>query len=208
LIDSHRLDAAAPPAQIVARLNQLQPQVLVGYASMVRMLAEEQLAGRLQVAPQAVNSASEPLTAEGRALVQQAWHVPPFDVYAATETGGIAAECEQHTGMHPFEDLVLAEVVDTDGRPVPPGITGDRLLVTVLFSRTPPLIRYQLTDRVRLATSTVAPRGSSGKTTWSRSTASPPPPPCTGSSWTAPAAPTARPSTGTSPSASGSSSGW
>jgi phenylacetate-CoA ligase len=73
-------------------------------------------------------------------------------VYAATETGGIAAECERHTGVHLFEDLVLAEVVDADGRPVPPGITGDRLLVTVLFSRTLPLIRYELTDRVRLAT--------------------------------------------------------
>jgi phenylacetate-CoA ligase len=152
LVDSHRLDAAAPPAQIVARLNELQPQVLVAYASMVRMLAEEQLAGRLQIAPQAVNSASEPLTAEGRVLAQRAWQVPPFDVYAATETGGIAAECEQHTGMHLFEDLVLAEVVDADGRPVPSGITGDRLLVTVLFSRTLPLIRYELTDRVRLAT--------------------------------------------------------
>jgi phenylacetate-CoA ligase len=152
LVDSHRLDAAAPPAQIVARLNELQPQVLVAYASMVRMLAEEQLAGWLQIAPQAVNSASEPLTAEGRVLAQRAWQVPPFDVYAATETGGIAAECEQHTGMHLFEDLVLAEVVDADGRPVPSGITGDRLLVTVLFSRTLPLIRYELTDRVRLAT--------------------------------------------------------
>jgi len=41
LVDSHRLDAAAPPAQIVARLNELQPQVLIGYASMLRMLAEE-----------------------------------------------------------------------------------------------------------------------------------------------------------------------
>jgi phenylacetate-CoA ligase len=152
LVDAHRLDAAAPPAKIVARLNQLQPQVLVGYASMLRMLAEEQLAGRLQIAPQAVNSASEPLTTEGRTLVQRAWQVPPFDVYAATETGGIAAECERHTGMHLFEDLVLAEVVDADGRPVPPGVTGDRLLVTVLFGRTLPLIRYELTDRVRLAT--------------------------------------------------------
>jgi phenylacetate-CoA ligase len=54
--------------------------------------------------------------------------------------------------MHLFDDLVLAEVVDADGRPVPPGVSGDRLLVTVLFSRTLPLIRYELTDRVRLAT--------------------------------------------------------
>jgi len=77
--------------------------------------------------------------------------VPVFNVYAATETGGIAAECHQHRGMHLFEDLVIPEVVDDDYRPVPPGQTGDRLLVTVLSSRTIPLIRYEMTDRVRLA---------------------------------------------------------
>src|SRR4029453_9467327 len=55
---------------------------------------------------------------------------------------------------------------------------------------------------------TAAPTGLSGKTTWWRSTGSPPRPPCTGSSSTGPAGPTARPSTGTSPWAIGSSSGW
>ena len=53
--------------------------------------------------------------------------------------------------MHLFEDLVIPEVVDDDYRPVTPGQPGDRLLVTVLFSRTIPLIRYEMTDRVRLA---------------------------------------------------------
>jgi len=37
-------------------------------------------------------------------------------------------------------------------RRTPTGVSGDRLLVTVLFSRTLPLIRYELTDRGRLAT--------------------------------------------------------
>jgi phenylacetate-CoA ligase len=50
-IESHRLDAGAPLTQLVASLNQLQPQVLIGYASILRMLAEEQLAGRLRLAP-------------------------------------------------------------------------------------------------------------------------------------------------------------
>ena len=78
----------------------------------------------------------------------------PFNVYAATETGGIAAECDRHQGMHLFEDLVIPEVVDNDYRPVPPGEPGDRVLVTVLSSRTLPLIRYEMTDRVTLATRT------------------------------------------------------
>jgi phenylacetate-coenzyme A ligase PaaK-like adenylate-forming protein len=98
-----------------------------------------------------VNSSSEVLTTQARAMATRAWLVPPFNVYAATETGGIAAECGQHHGMHLFEDLVIPEVVDDDYRPVPPGQPGDRLLVTVLFSRTIPLIRYEMTDRVRLA---------------------------------------------------------
>jgi phenylacetate-coenzyme A ligase PaaK-like adenylate-forming protein len=85
-------------------------------------------------------------------MATRAWGVPPFNVYAATETGGIAGECAQHRGMHLFEDLIIPEVVDDAYRPVPPGLPGDRLLVTVLFSRTLPLIRYEMTDRVTLAT--------------------------------------------------------
>ncbi|HEX6877259.1 MAG TPA: hypothetical protein VF165_16505 [Nocardioidaceae bacterium] len=151
-IASERLDAATPLPQLVSRLNLLQPQVLVAYASMVKALAHEQLAGRLRIAPRAVNSSSEVLTVEARALATRAWGVTPFNVYAATETGGIAADCHEHHRMHLFEDLVIPEVVDADYRAVPPGQTGDRLLVTVLFSRTLPLIRYELTDRVQLAT--------------------------------------------------------
>ena len=151
-IRSERLDAAAPLSDIVGRLNQLRPNILVGYASMIRALADEQLAGHLRIAPRAVNSASEVLTAETRAIATRAWGVTPFDVYAATETGGIAAECNRHRGMHLFEDLVIPEVGDDAYQPVPPGHPGDRLLVTVLFSRTLPLIRYEMTDRVTLAT--------------------------------------------------------
>ncbi|MFN8536445.1 MAG: hypothetical protein U0232_03075 [Thermomicrobiales bacterium] len=45
----------------------------------------------------------------------------------------------------------MFEVVDLDYRPVPPGAWGERLLITVLGSRTLPLIRYELDDSVRLA---------------------------------------------------------
>jgi phenylacetate-CoA ligase len=70
-------------------------------------------------------------------------------VYAATETAGIAAECEVHR-MHLFEDLVIAEVVDEHDRPVPEGVVGAKILVTVLFSRTQPLIRYEMSDTISL----------------------------------------------------------
>ena len=152
MVETLRLDAGQPLSDIVRALEAFQPAILVAYASMIQLLAEEQLAGRLHIAPPAVNSSSEVFSAEGRARATAAWGQPPFEVYAATETGGIAAECDQHRGMHLFEDLVIPEVVDDQYQPVAAGETGSRLLVTVLFSRTMPLIRYELTDRVRLDT--------------------------------------------------------
>lgn len=143
-----RLDATDPLAEIVDRLNAFRPRSLVAYASMQRLLAEEQVGGRLRIAPQAVFSASEVLTADTRRLIADAWGIAPFDVYAATEPAGIASECELHTGLHLYEDLVITEIVDERDRPLPPGRPGAKVLVSVLFSRTQPLIRYELSDSV------------------------------------------------------------
>ena len=146
-----RLAASEPLAMIVQRLNVWQPEVLIAYASMMRILADEQLAGRLQITPRAVFTSSEVLTQETRRRIVQAWGDRLFNQYAATESGSLAAECDHHRGMHLMEDLVIVEVVDQDNRPVPPGVYGDKLLITVLFNRTQPLIRYELSDSVRLS---------------------------------------------------------
>lgn len=81
----------------------------------------------------------------------EAWGVQVINTYAATETATIASMCT-HGSMHLYEDFVVAEPVDNDYQPVPDGQVAARLLVTVLFSRTLPLIRYELTDSVCLAT--------------------------------------------------------
>jgi phenylacetate-CoA ligase len=147
-VQTLRIDSGDPLEHILGQLDRFQPQVLVGYASMLRLLASEQLAGRLTIAPEVVFSASEVLTGETRRRIQEVWGRRPFDVYAATETAGIAAECQVHRGLHLPEDLVVTEVVDGDNQPVPPGVSGEKLLVTVLFGRTQPLIRYELSDSI------------------------------------------------------------
>ena len=145
-VQTLRIDSGDPLERILERLHAFQPQVLVGYASMLRLLASEQLAGRLTIAPEVVFSASEVLTGETRRRIQTGWGRLPFDVYAATETASIAAECQVHAGLHLFQDLIVTEVVDGDNQPVPPGVPGQKLLVSVLFGRTQPLIRYELSD--------------------------------------------------------------
>ena len=63
----------------------------------------------------------------------------------------LACDCDRHAGMHVFEDLVHVEVVDDDGRAVPDGTPGSRILVTNLVNRTQPLIRFELTDLVTVS---------------------------------------------------------
>jgi len=149
VVPTLRLDVTAPMEETVAALNRFQPRVLVGYASALGPLAAEQREGRLHIAPQGIMSASEVLTAQAAAGMQAAWGTAPFDVYAATETAGIASPCT-YRNRHVYEDLVIVEPVDPAGNPVPPGTTGAKLLVTVLFSRTLPLIRYEMSDTIRL----------------------------------------------------------
>jgi phenylacetate-CoA ligase len=145
-----RVDATTQVDEIVAALNDFKPDSLVGYASVLRILAGEQSAGRLQVSPRAVMSASEVLTEDTRERIRAAFGVAATNVYAATETAGIASECRLGH-LHRYEDLVITEFVDEHDQPVPEGEFGAKTLVTVLFSRTQPLIRYELSDRVAAA---------------------------------------------------------
>jgi phenylacetate-CoA ligase len=78
-------DAAQPLAEIVRQLNDWQPYMLAGYASMMRILADEQLAGRLHIHPHMIIPGSEVLRDETRRRIESAWGHPPFNAYGATE---------------------------------------------------------------------------------------------------------------------------
>ena len=148
---SLRVPASQPLAKTIEQLNEWQPEVLVAYASMLGILSEEQLARRLHIQPKFVYAASEILTLQTRNRVKEAWGNEPFNQYVATETASIAAEHQACRRMHFFEDLVITEIVDEQYRSVTPGEYGAKLLVTTLFSRTQPLIRYELNDSVRVS---------------------------------------------------------
>ena len=146
------LAASEPLPSMVERLNAWQPESLIAFAQMGRLLAEEQLAGRLRITPRTVSTVAEVMTEETRRRMVQAWGERIFNNYAASECGGIASECDRHLGMHLWEDLLIVENVDRDNHPVPPGVFGDKLLITTLIKRAQPLIRYEFDDSVRMAT--------------------------------------------------------
>jgi phenylacetate-coenzyme A ligase PaaK-like adenylate-forming protein len=158
-VSNIRLPTTLPREELVQRLNEWQPDVLFGYPSLVSALAYEQRQGRLHIAPRSIGCTGETVTGEIRRQIEEIWQAKLFNMYALTECAVLAAECTSHQGLHLFEDFSLVEVVDEDNRPVPPGQVGAKVLLTALYRRTQPLIRYEVSDRVRLSSRGPCPCG-------------------------------------------------
>lgn len=151
IVPSHRFPIMQPLPRIVDGLNSLQPSVLLAYPSALRLLVTEQSAGRLRISPDLIVSGAEPLDHLTRERTAAAWPTTIIDAYGTTEAGCLAHECGYGERMHLSDDLCIVEPVDRDGCAVPPGETAPRVLVTSLYGRTMPLLRYEITDEVTLA---------------------------------------------------------
>jgi phenylacetate-CoA ligase len=143
------ISVTAPIEEQVAALNRFQPGFLNAYPSAAMRLAEEQEAGRLRLSLTGMSTSSELRSPAMTERLTAAFGVRPFDVYATTE-GLFGAECERHDGIHLFDDASVVENVDEDGRPVPPGTPGARVLVTNLHNFVQPIIRLAVADVMTL----------------------------------------------------------
>ena len=73
-----------------------------------------------------------------------------FPHYGSREMAlGGAITCPVHAGMHLRENHVIAEIVDGDGKPLPPGEYGE-LVITTIGMEAMPLIRYRTGDYTRI----------------------------------------------------------
>ena len=151
LVKTLPLDTTEPLPELVRKLNDFRPHVLAGFAGNIHLLAQEQAAGRLRIAPSTLLTTAETLKKEARKDIEKAWGSKPFEAYGATETAEAASECQEHRGLHIYEDMVILEVVDENNRPVPPGTFGKKVLATVLWNYTLPLIRYEISDHLKLS---------------------------------------------------------
>jgi phenylacetate-CoA ligase len=132
--------------QYVKAFNHYHPQVLTGYTYshyiLARMMVEAGLT--LDYEPDALVLGSEKLTPEMKAVMAQAFRARAYEEYGATENCVLATECE-HGSLHAHPDFGIIEIVDAQGRPVPPGVEG-RILCTGLQNEAQPLIRYEIGD--------------------------------------------------------------
>jgi len=129
----------------VAELERSGAQALEAYPSTAYVLARH-LEQRNRTLPlRAVFTSTETLLDTQRELIEERFACRVFDYYSAAERVIFAGECEEHRGLHLFDDVGVTEVLDDDDRPVPPGQPG-RLVVTGLHNFAMPFIRYEIGD--------------------------------------------------------------
>jgi putative adenylate-forming enzyme len=123
----------------VSRLNAAAPDVLTAPASILRALAEEAVAGRLDIRPNRVFSVAEVLEPEDAGFVAGAFGTYPHQIYQCTE--GFLGISGPDGRIRLNEDYVFVEKewIDREaGRFVP--------IITDFTRSTQPIVRYRLDD--------------------------------------------------------------
>jgi putative adenylate-forming enzyme len=138
-------DLLTPLQESVEQLNQFQPDVLVGPASLLSLLRNEKLARRLRIEPIRVISVAEVLEPQDKESLEKAFGVPVHQIYQCTE--GLIAACCDRGSLHLLEDVMAVdlEVLSEDAdslRAVP--------VITDLWRTTQPIIRYRMNDVIVL----------------------------------------------------------
>ena len=138
--------SAAHAGNYVDGLNRYRPELLTGYAYSHYLLAQFMLdqGRKLCYQPRELVLSSEKTTPEMKTTILAAFGARAYEEYSAVENCMLATECE-HGRLHVNPDFGIVEIVDADGRPVPPGREG-RIICTGLVNRTQLLIRYDIGD--------------------------------------------------------------
>jgi phenylacetate-CoA ligase len=137
LYDFHPIEVNRPLADIVGELNDYQPDILVGYPTVLNMLAERQEAGSLHISPYLINCSGEPVGSGLRARIETAFGGKLVSVYASSEHMYMGVHHPENDGMWLLEDDLIFEPAE------------DHVCVTNLFNRTLPLIRYRMNDALQ-----------------------------------------------------------
>lgn len=106
-----------------------------------------------------ITTMSELVPDQFRAMVRSLPGCLLVDRYATNENLMIACECAQCGAYHPADRQLVLEVLDDNDKPAKAGKMG-RVIVTSLFNRAMPLIRYEIGDYAIVGETDTCPRAS------------------------------------------------
>ena len=132
------LDIKTPLEDWVKRLKRFQPNIIIGYPSAIKIMAELAEQGEVEVRIEKVISCGEPLGAGLRTYLEEIFGAGVVNIYGASESLALGVEMDPAEGMHLFDDLNMIEIEN--------GV----MYLTCLYNFGQPLIRYRLSDRLTL----------------------------------------------------------
>jgi phenylacetate-CoA ligase len=156
----HRIGATAirvgaqPARRHLDLMKQLRPDGLVAVPSLLLALARQAAQdgdNLASFAPRRAMLIGDSIRSQGLAsntlgrLLEEAWGGELFSTYGLTEAGLAYHECSMHQGLHSHPDLIVTEIIDEAGIPVPDGEIGE-LVITTLQVEGMPLVRYRTGD--------------------------------------------------------------
>ncbi len=127
----------SPLGSVIQGLNAFRPDVVAGYATALKILAEKKRVGELMIAPRLLMSSGEPLNPDDRSVIESTFKAPLMNSYICTEHVYLGIGTPEHKGIYLLEDDLIFELHD------------DHTCVTNLFNYTLPLIRYRMEDVLR-----------------------------------------------------------
>lgn len=132
------LDIKTPLAEWIRQLRTFRPNIIIGYPSAIKILADLVDSGEVKLEVIRVISCGEPLGASLREYLEEVFHTPTVNFYGASESLALGVETDPAEGMLLFDDMNIVEA----GK--------DGIYLTCLYNFAQPLIRYRLSDHLTL----------------------------------------------------------
>ncbi len=132
------LDVKTPLSEWVERIRDFKPNMIIGYSSAVKILAELVESGDVKLDIARVVTCGEPLGANLRRYLENAFNTKVVNFYGASESLALGVETDPDQGMILFDDMNVVEVCE------------DGMYLTSLYNFAQPLIRYRLSDSLTL----------------------------------------------------------
>jgi len=132
------LDINKPIKDTVKQLNEFQPDNLGGYFNGLKILAEQQEKGALKIKPKMIVNCSEGLNVKDKKYIEKVFKVPVANHYGFAECPVVGIGKDEYGGIFLMDDIALLEVKE------------DHILLTTLFNKTQPLIRYKIDDYIKI----------------------------------------------------------
>lgn len=132
------LDINQPVEEWIQAIRAFQPNMVIGYPSAVKILAELICKGSLSLNVFRIVTCGEPLGASLRRYLEDMFGAEVINFYGASESLAMGVESSLQEGLLLFDDMNIIEVWD------------GAMYLTCLYNFAQPLIRYRLSDRLTL----------------------------------------------------------